>query len=380
MKIGITCYPVMGGSGIVATELGMALAARGHQVHFISYALPYRLDRFRENVFFHEVEVSSYPLFKYPPYTLSLAAKMADVVCRWKLDLLHVHYAIPHAPAAFLAKQIARDCRIKVITTLHGTDVTLVGSERSFFEITKFSVAESDGVTAVSEAIKKQTIEMFGIDKPIEVIYNFVNTEVFKPDNSLCPRSAFSVDDHKIIMHLSNFRPVKRIADVMDVFRMIHDQVKSKLVLIGDGPDLSLAEHLAKQYRLDDDVMFLGSQDSVETILPAADLFLLPSLTESFGLAALEAMSCGAPVIASNAGGLPEVITHGVDGFLFDVGDVASMGAAATELLLNESKLTKMKSAARATAVNRFTSDLIIKNYEDYYLSVITKKASNNGS
>ncbi len=380
MRIGITCYPVMGGSGIVATELGMALAARGHQVHFISYALPFRLDRFRENVFFHEVEVSSYPLFKYPPYTESLAAKMADVACRWKLDLLHVHYAIPHAPAAFLAKQIAQDCRIKVITTLHGTDVTLVGSERSFFEITKFSVNESDGVTAVSEAIKKETISVFGLDKEIEVIYNFVNTEVFKPETSRCQRSCFAQDDQKIIMHLSNFRPVKRIADVVKVFQLIHAQIKSKLVLIGDGPDLALAEHLAREYRIDADILFLGSQDSVESILPTADLFLLPSQTESFGLAALEAMSCGVPVIASRTGGLPEVVSHGQDGYLYDIGDTASMGKAAVELLQDDDKLRQMKAAARATAVNRFASDILVTQYEDYYISVITKKGNNNAS
>jgi L-malate glycosyltransferase len=379
MKIGITCYPVIGGSGIVATELGMALAARGHQVHFISYALPYRLDRFRENVFFHEVEISSYPLFKYPPYTLSLAAKMADVVCRWKLDLLHVHYAIPHAPAAFLAKQIAKDCRIKVITTLHGTDVTLVGTERSFFDITKFSLAESDGLTAVSESIKKQTVEVFGIEKPIEVIHNFVNTEIFKPDLTRCPRSSFTQDDHKIVMHLSNFRPVKRTADVIEIFRRIHEQVRSKLVLIGDGPDLPLVEHLAKQSRIDNDVVFLGSQDSVESILPAADLFLLPSQTESFGLAALEAMSCGAPVVASRTGGLPEVVTHGVDGFLYDVGDVESMGRVSAELLKDENALRRMKLAARQTAISRFASDLLVRKYEDYYLSIITQKGIGDG-
>jgi N-acetyl-alpha-D-glucosaminyl L-malate synthase BshA len=368
----------MGGSGIVATELGMLLAARGHQVHFITYALPFRLDRFRENVFFHEVEVSSYPLFKYPPYTLSLAAKMADVVCRWKLDLLHVHYAIPHATAAFLAKQIAQGCRLKVVTTLHGTDITLVGSERSFFEITKFSVASSDGITAVSEAIKQRTVEVFGITNPIEVIPNFVNVEQFKPDNTLCPRKTFCADGHKVIMHLSNFRPVKHIGDVMDIFRLIHEQVKSKLVLIGDGPEMPLAHDLATRYQLNDDVLFLGSQDSVETILPAADLFLLPSQSESFGLAALEAMSCGVPVIGCRLGGLPELVTDGVDGFLCGAGDVAAMGQAGAALLLDPNRLQQMKAAARATAVNRFASDRMIGKYEDYYLSVITGKGNPN--
>jgi N-acetyl-alpha-D-glucosaminyl L-malate synthase BshA len=378
MKIGITCYPVIGGSGIVATELGMALASRGHQVHFISYQLPFRLDRFRENVFFHEVEMSTYPLFKYPPYTLSLAAKMADVACRWGLDLLHVHYAIPHATAAFLAKQIAKDCRIKVITTLHGTDVTLVGTERSFFEITKFSVATSDGITSVSEAIKKQTIDMFGITNHIEVIPNFIDPKVFKPDSENCPRKTFGGDDHKIIMHLSNFRPVKRVRDVVETFRIVRQELKAKLVLIGDGPDLPVAQDLASRYNLSKDVVLLGSQDSVESILPAADLFLLPSEWEGFGLAALEAMACGVPTIGARSGGLQELVSHGLDGFLFDVGDVESMGKAATEILRDNAKLNVMKQAARKTAAERFSADLMVKRYEDYYIAVVAGKGNGN--
>ncbi len=371
MKIGITCYPVVGGSGIVATELGMLLAAKGHQVHFISYQLPFRLDQFRDNVFFHQVDVSSYPLFKYPPYTLSLAAKMADVVCRWKLDLLHVHYAIPHATAAFLAKQIAGDCKIKVVTTLHGTDITLVGSERSFFEITKFSVEVSDGITAVSEAMRRQTVEMFDIKKPIAVIPNFVDIDMFKPGVRHCSRRTFAAEDEMIIMHASNFRPVKRIPDVIEIFRRVREKIKSKLVLVGDGPEMSLAEHLIGQHGLNDEVMLLGNQDSIATILPIADLFILPSQTESFGLSALEAMACGVPAIVSNTGGLPELVTHELDGYLFPVEDVSAMSEAAIALLNDKSKLAAMKAAARNTAVTRFSAERMVPLYEDYYLRVI---------
>lgn len=371
MKIGITCYPVVGGSGIVATELGMHLAAKGHQVHFISYQLPFRLDQFRENVFFHQVDVSSYPLFKYPPYTLSLAAKMADVVCRWKLDLLHVHYAIPHATAAFLAKQISGDCKIKVVTTLHGTDITLVGSERSFFEITKFSVDVSDGITTVSEAIRKQTVEVFDIKKPIEVIPNFVDVEAFKPGVRHCSRRTFAQEDELILMHASNFRPVKRVPDVIEIFSRVRKKLKCKLILVGDGPEMSMAELLIGKNGLNDEVMLLGNQDSIATILPVADLFLLPSQTESFGLSALEAMACGVPVIASNTGGLPELVTHGYDGFLQPVGDVEGMSEAAIGLLGDKGKLNAMKEAARTSAVTRFSSNLMVPRYEDYYMRVI---------
>ena len=371
MKIGITCYPVVGGSGIVATELGMLLAAKGHQVHFISYQLPFRLDQFRDNVFFHQVDVSSYPLFKYPPYTLSLAAKMADVVCRWKLDLLHVHYAIPHATAAFLAKQISGDCKIKVVTTLHGTDITLVGTERSFFEITKFSVDVSDGITTVSEALRKQTVDVFDIKKPIEVIPNFVDVDDFKPGVRHCSRRTFAQEDEMILMHASNFRPVKRVPDVIEIFTRVREKVKCKLILVGDGPEMSLAEHLIGKNGLNDEVMFLGNQDSIATILPVADLFLLPSQTESFGLSALEAMACGVPVIASDTGGLPELVTHGLDGYLFPVGDVTAMSEAAIALLSNKDKLNTMKGEARSSAVTRFSSNLMVPRYEDYYMRVI---------
>lgn len=349
----------------------MHLAAKGHQVHFISYQLPFRLDQFRENVFFHQVDVSSYPLFKYPPYTLSLAAKMADVVCRWKLDLLHVHYAIPHATAAFLAKQISGDCKIKVVTTLHGTDITLVGSERSFFEITKFSVDVSDGITTVSEAIRKQTVEVFDIKKPIEVIPNFVDVEAFKPGVRHCSRRTFAQEDELILMHASNFRPVKRVPDVIEIFSRVRKKLKCKLILVGDGPEMSMAELLIGKNGLNDEVMLLGNQDSIATILPVADLFLLPSQTESFGLSALEAMACGVPVIASNTGGLPELVTYGYDGFLLPVGDVEGMSEAAIGLLGDKGKLNTMKEAARTSAVTRFSSNLMVPRYEDYYMRVI---------
>lgn len=373
MKIGITCYPVIGGSGVVATELGMYLAKLGHQVHFISYQAPFRLDSYHENIFFHEVEVSNYPLFKYPPYTLSLAAKMADVVCRYSLDVLHVHYAIPHATAAFLAKQFVTDCRIKVITTLHGTDVTLVGSDRSFYEITKFSIKASDGVTSVSDWLSTQVNEVFGIDRPIKTIHNFIDTQIFKPDCSRTPRKLFSPEGHKLVMHLSNFRPVKRIADVIETFRLIHEKIKCRLVLIGDGPDMALANHLIDKCRLKDDVIVLGNQDSIETILPAADLFLLPSESESFGLAALEAMACGVPVVATDTGGVPELITPGVDGELAEIGDTESMAKAGIEILSDSDKLAAMKKAARNTAVERFSAAAGVRKYEEFYVSICTK-------
>ncbi len=298
---------------------------------------------------------------------------MADVVCRYSLDVLHVHYAIPHATAAFLAKQFVTDCRIKVITTLHGTDVTLVGSDRSFFEITKFSIGASDGVTAVSNWLSGQVREVFGLTRPISVIHNFIDTEVFKPNGDSAPRSVFSTEGHKIIMHLSNFRPVKRVADVIETFRIIRERVKSKLVLIGEGPDMTVASDLVSKYNLISDVSFLGNQDSVETVLPAADLLLLPSESESFGLAALEAMACGVPVVATTAGGLPELITPGVDGELAAIGDVEAMGKQGIEILNDEDRLRTMKLAARRTAADRFSAEAGVRKYEDFYVSICTE-------
>lgn len=375
LKIGITCYPVVGGSGIVATELGIKLAERGHQVHFISYALPFRLDRFRPNLYFHEVDTVSYQLFKYPPYTLSLAARMAEISCEWKLDLLHVHYAIPHATAAFLAKQIIGDgCSPKVITTLHGTDITLVGADKSFYDITRFSIRSSDGITAVSQYLADETIREFGMDKPIEVIPNFVDIARFNPCGDCPERSRFAQKSEKLLCHISNFRPVKRAMDVIEVFRQVNLKIPSRLLLIGEGPDTMLVRRSVKKNGLADRVIFLGNQDKVEQILPLVDLFLCPSEEESFGLAALEAMACGVPVIGSSGTGLVELVDHGVDGFLFPVGDTANMADAATRLLADENQLKNFKERAVQKAKEKFNADMIVDHYERYYREILGGK------
>ena len=303
MKIGITCYPTYGGSGVIATELGKALAKRGHQIHFISYALPFRLTNFVENVVFHEVELSSYPLFEFPLYSLALASKMVEVALYEKLDLLHVHYAIPHASSAYLAKQILKGKRdIKVITTLHGTDITLVGLEPSFLPLVKFSTEQSDGVTAVSRFLKEKTLTNYSIEKDIHVIPNFVDTEVYRPQKDCAFREHLAPAGEKILVHTSNFRPVKRVPDTIRIFDQVIKEVPSKLVLVGDGPDRSECERLCRELHLCDHIKFLGKQDGLVEILNAADLFLIPSQSESFGLAALEAMACGIPVVASSVG------------------------------------------------------------------------------
>ena len=372
MRIGITCYPVPGGSGVVATELGIELKKRGHQVHFISYSLPFRLQKYEEDLFFHEVEVSNYPLFKYPPYTLSLASKMAEVASLWKLDILHVHYAIPHATCAFLAKQIIPSPAPKIITTLHGTDITLVGNDKSFFEITKFSIAQSDGITAVSSYLSERTKREFGIEKDIEVIPNFVDCKRFKPGDFSCKKQ-FASADEKVLMHISNFRPVKRIGDVIKVFDLIQKEIPAVLLLIGEGPDLPLAIELTNNLNLKDKVIFLGSQDFVENLLPVADLFLLPSQNESFGLVALEALSCGVPVIATNTGGLPEVVENEKCGYLANLGDVEFMAEKGIELLKDENKLGKFKECARKTALEKFDSQIIVPWYENFYKKILEK-------
>jgi len=371
MRIGVTCYPVPGGSGVVATELGIELAKRGHQVHFITYSPPFRLQRFIENLYYHQVEVSNYPLFKFPPYTLSLACKMAEIAELWSLDLLHAHYAIPHATAAFLAKSILKANSPKVITTLHGTDITLVGADKSFSGITKFSIEESDGVTAVSNFLKKRTNEEFGLKKEIEMIPNFVDTERFIPKQDKVRRGQFAKDEEKILMHISNFRPVKRIEDVIKIFHLVNKQIPSKLVLIGDGPDLSKALSLSRDFGIEDKVISLGGQDYVENLLPVADLFLLPSDQESFGLVALEAMSCGVPIIATKTGGLPEVVIDGENGFLGPLGDVGFMSDKGIELLSDEDRLNKFREKCRRRAVEKFDSKLIVPRYEEYYKKVI---------
>jgi N-acetyl-alpha-D-glucosaminyl L-malate synthase BshA len=372
MKIGITCYPVAGGSGIVATELGQQLAARGHQVHFISYAVPFRFDKYQQNLFFHCVETTAYPLFKHPPYALTLAAKMADVACQHELDILHVHYAIPHATSAFLAKQLITRNHPKIITTLHGTDITLVGSDPSFYDITRFSIDVSDGVTAVSAYLADETRETFKLDKDIRVIHNFFDSERFRPDaKTCCKRNCFAADDEFIITHISNFRPVKRTLDVIDIFSRISEVLPSRLLLIGEGPDTILARRVVNKKNLGGRVTFLGNEGCVEGILTLSDLFLLPSEEESFGLAALEALACGVPVIGSLDTGLIELVDINVNGFLFPVGDTESMARAGIELLSDSQRLVKFKENAHRIALERFNAEKIISRYEKYYEEIL---------
>ncbi len=374
MKIGIVCYPTFGGSGVVATELGKALAANGHQVHFITYSQPARLDFFSENLFYHEVSVSKYPLFDFPPYELALASKLVDVVRFEKLDLLHVHYAIPHASAAFMAKQILATygINIPVVTTLHGTDITLVGKDVTYKPVVTFSINQSDGVTAVSHDLKRATFEHFDITNEIRVIHNFIDMERFnlKPKDHF--KKAIAPQNECIIVHTSNFRKVKRAQDVIQVFKKICEQIPSKLLMVGDGPDRVNCEHLCRDLGICDSVRFLGKQDAVEEILSVADLFIMPSESESFGLAALEAMACKVPVISSNTGGLPELNVHGVTGFLSEVGNVDEMAKNAIYILSDPSRLTQFKENALAHA-KKFELSLILPVYENYYKEVMEK-------
>lgn len=374
MVIGITCYPVAGGSGIVATELGQQLATRGHQVHFISYALPFRLDHYQANLMYHGVETTAYPLFKYPPYTLTLAAKMADVARNFSLDVWHVHYAIPHAACAFLARQLLTNTDTKIpriITTLHGTDITLVGSDPSYFDITRFSIQSSDGITAVSKYLADETREVFRIDKDIRVIHNFVDNRRFRPVEKRCDRSEFALENEFLLAHVSNFRPVKRTLDVIDVFEKVSEQLPAKLLLIGEGPDTILARRQINKKHLGDRVVFLGNQNRVEAILPCADLFLLPSEEESFGLAALEALACGVPVIGTSGTGLVEVVDDFKNGFLLPVGDTSSMARAAISLLKDKNRLDDFKKNAADTAMEKFGAERIVSQYEQYYEEIV---------
>jgi N-acetyl-alpha-D-glucosaminyl L-malate synthase BshA len=368
MKIGITCYPTYGGSGVIATELGKELALRGHEVHFISYALPFRLSHYIENIFFHEVEISNYPLFEFPLYSLSLASKMVEVAEFERLDLLHVHYAIPHATSAFLAKEIMRKNRdIKIFTTLHGTDITLVGLEPSFLPLVKFSIEKSDGVTTVSRFLKEKTITNYEIDKNIQVIPNFVDTNLFRPETSCDFRKTIAPKGEKILVHTSNFRPVKRVPDTIRIFEKVQKEIPSKLILVGDGPDRSECERLTRQLDLGDSVKFLGKQEALVEILSSSDLFLIPSQSESFGLAALEAMACGLPVVSSSVGGLPELVKHNETGFIAEIGDVDRMAKYALELLSNDKKYKLFSENSRQRAVSKFDKSIVVPLYEEYY-------------
>ncbi|MFZ5981636.1 MAG: N-acetyl-alpha-D-glucosaminyl L-malate synthase BshA [Candidatus Zixiibacteriota bacterium] len=374
MNIGITCYPIAGGSGIVATELGQELAGRGHKVHFISYAMPFRLDRFQTNLMYHEVDTTSYPLFKFPPYTLTLASKMAEITRNFDLDILHMHYAIPHAACAYLAKQLLasqKEKLPKIITTLHGTDITLVGADPSYYDITRFSINTSDGLTAVSKYLADETREVFKVEQDIRVIYNFFNSQRFKPGGNQCTKTEFVADNEFLICHVSNFRPVKRISDVVDVFEKISQEIPSKLLLIGEGPETIMARRQINKKNLNDKVIFLGSQSRVEAVLPCADLCLMPSAEESFGLAALEALACGVPVIGTSGTGLTEVIEDYQDGYLFPVGDTTSMAHAAVSLLKNPQRLLEFKTKAAANALRKFNADKIVSEYENFYEEII---------
>lgn len=381
MKIGITCYPTYGGSGVVATELGIELAASGHQVHFITYSQPFRLTGREKGIFYHEVPVSNYPLFEYPPYDLALATRMSEVAEYYELDLLHVHYAIPHSVSALLARQMlaARGKRLPFVTTLHGTDITLVGLDRSYLPITRFAIEQSDGVTSISNYLREQTIQEFKIKREIEVISNFVNCDFYSPlngDAKLSARRRFAEPEERLLLHLSNFRPVKRVIDVIEVFSRVASKMPARLLMIGDGPDRSAAEWLAHRKGIQDRVFFMGKQESVNELLAIADLLLMPSELESFGLAALEAMACRVPSIATAVGGVPELITDGVDGRLFPVGAVDEMAEAAIGLLSDAGKLEEMGEAARRTAQKRFCATRIIPAYERYYERVIERTAS----
>jgi N-acetyl-alpha-D-glucosaminyl L-malate synthase BshA len=373
MKLGITCYPTYGGSGAVATELGLELARRGHEIHFITYDSPFRLRGYEERVFFHQVEtrMGRYPLFDHYPYTLALASKQHEVASREGLDILHVHYAIPHATTAFLAREMLRGERdLRVITTLHGTDITLVGQESSFYAITKFSIERSDAVTAVSNYLRDETYRAFGcVSCDLKMIPNFVNLNEYRPGEPT-GRMGLAPDGHKLITHVSNFREVKRVKDVVRVFARIHRAMGATLVMIGDGPERVDAENEARELGVGSDVKFLGRLDSVASLLQASDLFILPSQTESFGLAALEAMACGSPVVASRAGGLPEVVDDGLNGILEPVGSVEAMGRRAVELLRDGRRHAAMREAAIAKA-REFSADAVVPRYEALYQEVI---------
>ncbi len=371
MKIGIVCYPTFGGSGVVATELGKALAKNGHQVHFITYTQPARLDFFNENIFYHEVNIASYPLFQYPPYESALAGKMVDVVKYEKLDILHVHYAIPHATSAFLAKQILKchGISIPVVTTLHGTDITIVGKDASLAPVVTFSINESDGVTTVSADLRKDTYEAFDVKKEIEVIPNFVDLERFKKQRKDHFKRIICPNDEKLLVHTSNFRKVKRIEDIIQIFAKLKTQIPSKLLLVGDGPERGPMEQLSRDLNLGEDVRFVGKLDAIEEVLSVADLFLMPSEKESFGLAALEAMACEVPVISSNTGGLPELNINGLTGFLSNVGDVDDMVKNALYILQDEN-LPTFKANALARA-KEFDIANIVPMYERHYEKVL---------
>ena len=377
MKIGITCYPTYGGSGVVATELGIELAARGHEIHFITYSQPFRLAGREANIRYHEVPVSNYPLFEYPPYDLALATRMAEVAELHSLDLLHVHYAIPHSVSALLARQMLAKAgrRLPFITTLHGTDITLVGLDRSYLPITRFGIDESDGVTAISSNLRERTRENLGITREIEVIRNFVNCDFYvrNPELVAQQRPRFARPGESLLVHLSNFRPVKRVLDVIETFARVSRALPARLLMIGDGPERSAAEFLAMRLGIGDRVDFVGKQENVNELLALSDLMLMPSEMESFGLAALEAMACRVPAIATRVGGVPELIEDGVNGLLYEIGDVDGMAAGAISILSDPTLLERLSTASRRTAQDHFCASRIIPLYEKYYERILAQ-------
>ncbi|WP_028561258.1 N-acetyl-alpha-D-glucosaminyl L-malate synthase BshA [Paenibacillus pinihumi] len=370
MKIGITCYPTLGGSGVVATELGKLLAEKGHEIHFITHSIPFRLGQFHKNIFYHEVEVNDYYVFRYPPYDISLASKMAQVAKMQQLDLLHVHYAVPHAICAFLAKQMM-DRDVKTVTTLHGTDITVLAQDESLKDLIRLAIRESDAVTAVSEDLIKETRELLDITEPIDLTYNFVDKRVYYPRDTGTLRKDFASDNEKIVMHISNFRPVKRVSDVVDIFAKLNEKVPSKLLLVGEGPELSKIQCKINNMGLENKVHFLGKQEDVAQVISIADLLLLPSEKESFGLVALEAMACGVPTIGSIAGGIPELVSHGETGYLAPIGDTDKMADYAVQLLSDPKLYAQVREACLHRARTRFCNDLITAEYEQIYYRVL---------
>lgn len=366
LKIGITCYPTLGGSGVVATELGKLLAERGHEIHFITHSIPFRLGHFHKNIFFHEVEVNDYYVFRFPPYDLSLASKMAQVAKMQQLDVLHVHYAVPHAVCAYLAKQMVGD-GLKTITTLHGTDITVLAQDESLKDLIRLAIHQSDAVTAVSQDLINETRQLLDIMTPIDLTYNFVDKRVYYPRDSTSLRADYAKPEEKILMHISNFRPVKRVGDVIDIFNRVYKEIPSKLLLVGEGPELSKIQYKIRQLGLEDRVHFLGKQEDVAQIISLADILLLPSEKESFGLVALEAMACGVPTIGSNAGGIPELITHGETGYLSPIGDVEGMAGNVLRLLKDPKLHEQFRKSCISRARNEFCNDVITTQYEQIY-------------
>jgi N-acetyl-alpha-D-glucosaminyl L-malate synthase BshA len=369
VRIGIVCYPTVGGSGAVAAELGKQLARRGHDVHVISYRLPFRLGDFQQNVCFHEVDVSSYPLFEFPPHDLALAVKMAEAVREHGIELFHVHYAIPHAIAGFLAQQMLAERAPRMVTTLHGTDITIVGQDRSFFEITRFGIERSDAVTAVSDFLRRMTVAEFQVNGRIDVVPNFVDIHDYLPRQG--DRSPFAAPGQKVLLHVSNFRPVKRVLDVVRIFERVSREIDAVLLMVGEGPERSSAQALARRLGLLDRLRFLGTQNAIEEIACLADVFLLPSELESFGLSALEAMACGVPVVGTDVGGLPEVVRHTESGYLLPVGDVEGMAARTIEILRCDERRREMGEAARHRVLSLFDAERVVGQYEAVYDRVL---------